>query len=319
MDKPADTTPLVSVIVLTYNQEDSVGRTLDSILAQKPGFAFEVVIGEDSSTDSTRRVCERYAARYPGIIRLMPAAPRKGITANYYDCLRACRGKYIADCSGDDRWPDEPRLAAHVALLEERPELSAVAGDWIENGAVREATDRPGAADFIGALAGLPVVLSAATFRADAVRGHIDSIVREDYPCEDLPLFMQLLESGPIARHPRPALIYSTADGTVSRPRDIAKARTYHERVIAMRLSLIGRHSLDPACFTTPVSRRIDHLARLTFRLGSGREALERLIEKYPYYRPSATSRLLLTLMRSRRAWNISRRLLQAVRPDRQC
>ena len=124
-------------------------------------------------------------------------------------------------------------------------ELSAVAGDWIENGAVREATDRPGAADFIGALAGLPVVLSAATFRAVAVRGHIESIVREDYPCEDLPLFMQLLESGPIARHPRPALIYSTADGTVSRPRDIAKARTYHERVIAMRLSLIGRHSLD--------------------------------------------------------------------------
>ena len=122
----------------------------------------------------------------------MPPAPRKGITANYYDCLRACRGKYIADCSGDDRWPDEPRLAAHVALLEEQPELSAVAGDWIENGAVREATDRPGAADFIGALAGLPVVLSAATFRAVAVRGHIESIVREDYPCEDLPLFMAI-------------------------------------------------------------------------------------------------------------------------------
>lgn len=54
--------PLVSVVVTTYNQERTIAQTLDSILAQQCDFAFELVLGEDCSTDSTRSICERYAA-----------------------------------------------------------------------------------------------------------------------------------------------------------------------------------------------------------------------------------------------------------------
>jgi glycosyltransferase involved in cell wall biosynthesis len=81
---------LVSVIVVTYNQHDSIARTLDSILMQKCRLPIEIVVGDDASTDSTRAVCEDYVRRYPHIVRLMPAAPNKGVVDNYFDCLLAC-------------------------------------------------------------------------------------------------------------------------------------------------------------------------------------------------------------------------------------
>jgi glycosyltransferase involved in cell wall biosynthesis len=42
---------LISVIVCTYNQQDTIGRTLDSILSQECHLPFEIIIGEDCSLD----------------------------------------------------------------------------------------------------------------------------------------------------------------------------------------------------------------------------------------------------------------------------
>ncbi len=87
--------PLVSIIVTTYNQEKTIGRTLDSILCQECQFDFEIVIGEDGSTDSTRQVCEQYVLRNPTIVKLMPQAPNKGIVDNYFDCLLATQENIV--------------------------------------------------------------------------------------------------------------------------------------------------------------------------------------------------------------------------------
>ena len=51
---------IISVIVCTYNQEDTIGRTLDSILSQKCHLPIEIIIGEDGSTDRTLAVCKQY-------------------------------------------------------------------------------------------------------------------------------------------------------------------------------------------------------------------------------------------------------------------
>ena len=49
---------LISVIVCTYNQQDTISRTLDSILAQRCHLPIEIVIGEDGSIDGTLAVCQ---------------------------------------------------------------------------------------------------------------------------------------------------------------------------------------------------------------------------------------------------------------------
>ena len=102
--------PKVSVIVICYNQRDTISRALDSVLAQED-CDYEVIIGDDASADGTREVCEEYARRYPGRVRLMPAAPNKGVVDNYFDCFDAARGEYVADCAGDDYWLGTRRLA----------------------------------------------------------------------------------------------------------------------------------------------------------------------------------------------------------------
>lgn len=119
--------PLLSVIVLTYNQETTIGKTLDHILAQKVDFPFEVIVGEDASPDdNTRAVCERYAHKYPNIIHLMPATPNKGVVKNYEDCLKVCRGKYMAGCAGDDWWHNHNKLQMQVSFLEDNPDYGVV-------------------------------------------------------------------------------------------------------------------------------------------------------------------------------------------------
>lgn len=61
--------PLLSVAVITYNQEQYIAQTLDSILSQEHEYPYEIVVGEDCSSDGTRKIVEDYASRYPDIIK----------------------------------------------------------------------------------------------------------------------------------------------------------------------------------------------------------------------------------------------------------
>ena len=100
---------LVSVFVVTYNQEKYIRQCLDSILMQKVNFDYEIVIGEDSGTDNTLSICEEYARKYPQI-RLLPKTSHLGIAGNWKRVLSECQGKYVAMCEGDDYWCDPLKL-----------------------------------------------------------------------------------------------------------------------------------------------------------------------------------------------------------------
>jgi len=114
--------PTVSVNVLTYNQEELVKETLDSILSQECCFAYEIIIGEDCSTDNTRNVCLDYQHRYPEKIKLVLPDNNGGLMVN---CMNVCnedRGKYVAVIAGDDYWCDNKKLQKQVDFLEANPE-----------------------------------------------------------------------------------------------------------------------------------------------------------------------------------------------------
>ena len=53
----------LSVFVVTYNQEQYIKQCLESIAKQKVNFDYEVIIGDDCSTDGTGRICDEFANR----------------------------------------------------------------------------------------------------------------------------------------------------------------------------------------------------------------------------------------------------------------
>jgi glycosyltransferase involved in cell wall biosynthesis len=117
----------VSIFILTYNQEQFIAQTIESILLQKTNFSFQLVIGEDCSTDATRIICEKYALDFGGKIKLLPSLKKNiGLIANYMRTIKECDGKYIAICDGDDYWIDAYKLQKQVDFLESHPDYSIV-------------------------------------------------------------------------------------------------------------------------------------------------------------------------------------------------
>lgn len=128
--------PFVSVSVATYQHKNYIKDCLDSILNQQTNFKFEIIVGEDESTDGTREICIKYAEKYPDKIRLF-LRDRK--LSQLYDKggnlikrlngvltfgQMSCRGKYVALCEGDDYWTDPLKLQKQVAILEKHSNIN---------------------------------------------------------------------------------------------------------------------------------------------------------------------------------------------------
>jgi glycosyltransferase involved in cell wall biosynthesis len=116
--------PMVSVRVVTYNHEQYITRCIEGILMQKTNFPFEVIIGEDFSTDKTREIVCSYRNQYPDKIKVLLSAQNLGPAHNSLQVFRACQGRYHAMCEGDDYWIDPLKLQKQVDLLEANPGLS---------------------------------------------------------------------------------------------------------------------------------------------------------------------------------------------------
>ncbi len=121
-EQPGSSQPAFSVIVLTYNHEQSIAEALDSILSQVEAPAHEILIAEDWSTDRTRAIVSEYQRRFPERIQLLPRTHNLGLSANLEDAWRRCRGRYISLLEGDDRWTSPHKLARVYAALEAHPE-----------------------------------------------------------------------------------------------------------------------------------------------------------------------------------------------------
>lgn len=115
---------MVSICCITYNQEKYIAEALDGFLIQKADFNYEIIIGDDCSTDNTRNIIEDYCDRYPGKIQLLKKEANEGAIKNILRTLNAAKGKYIAMCDGDDYWTDSRKLQMQVNFMENHPDSS---------------------------------------------------------------------------------------------------------------------------------------------------------------------------------------------------
>jgi glycosyltransferase involved in cell wall biosynthesis len=132
--------PTLSVLVQTFQQNKYIQKCLDGILNQQTDFPFEILLGEDSSTDGTRNICIEYAEKYPEKIRLFLHHPENKIkilgttTGNFnaFYNLFSAKGELLAFCEGDDLWRDPFKLQKQVDSLKGRPSIACTYHSFLE-------------------------------------------------------------------------------------------------------------------------------------------------------------------------------------------
>ena len=266
--------PTISVIVCTYNQEDTIARTLDSILMQQCHMPYEIVIGEDCSTDQTLAVCQQYAEKHPDKIRILANKVNKGVVDNYFDCILACDGQYIADCAGDDFWTDPLKLEKEVTILEEHPDVTLVHTNWLCYDEKKAATYPPYPADckhtrpFIDGTELLEDILTqtqrpvfhlcTSLYRRDvflkAYQEDIAMFRNKDIGCEDIQISFIMAREGRIAYIPDTTLNYSVGNATISNTQNEEKQFRFVRQVTNLVYYICTKYNID--------SKRIDNYFR---------------------------------------------------------
>lgn len=311
--------PLVSVIVLTYNQVQTVGRTLDSVLRQAVDFGMEIVVADDCSSDATRAVVEEYQINNPDIIRLLPKAHRRRVVDNYFYALSQCRGQLVADCAGDDYWLDPKGLQRRVDAMLSDKSLAFVCADWVsfDSGTpdvfseaigrryipMDETLSGEGYIEpMLSSLHGLSIHLSTVVYRRSVLEHAMalreDMVYNPAFGSEDLPIILALLDAGSFRWiGGDPVLAYGLGADTVSSPADSLRASDYFLRAAGMIAALGDYYGVTRRCLSSVLSDKLNYALACALRSGNRRLQRKILSEAVRLHvKPSIKNRLRLLL-----------------------
>lgn len=284
--------PVLSVVLPNYNHADVLPRALDALIAQdRP--ADEIVIVDDGSTDGSRTLVERYAARVPAI-RLLANDRNQGVIPALQRGLAAARGTYVYFAASDD-WVLPGFFSRALALLDAYPEAGLFCANAVlidaETGRpagyrpIARPLSRAGAVDAAGAAALLTridnwILTGSTIFRGEAIgaAGGLDARLGT---LADGMLARKVALTRGFCYAPVPAAIWCVSGAGASR----STALTQGEDVLRTVPPIIAADPAFPAWYSDLFKRR--------WRFATARLALERK----PFDRP------LLRTMGPRAAW----------------
>jgi len=128
---------ILTVIIVTYNHKDSIGKALDSVLDQETTYPYEIWLCDDCSTDGTTTICNNYAKSYPDKIKLFAqpvntySDPKK--TFHAHIAIKNVETKYYSILEGDDAWCDNHKIQIALDILENNPQYITFTHDTLFN------------------------------------------------------------------------------------------------------------------------------------------------------------------------------------------
>ena len=228
--------PLVSICIQTYEHVNFIRDCLNSIIKQKTNFTFEVLIGDDESTDGTKEICLEYARKYPDKIRLFLHKRENNITIdgnptgrfNYLYNLFSARGKYIALCDGDDYWLDPYKLQNQLDFLENNHEYALSCTGFNElskNGFITPVSPKFTRSSFINLIEGNYILSSSVLFRSTLLPDRLPEWFTNVFVGDWL-LFLLVTRNG--------GLIHCNKTQTVLYRKDIGVFQNYRNNKLRM-------------------------------------------------------------------------------------
>jgi GT2 family glycosyltransferase len=113
--------PLLSYIVLSYNYERYIGKTLQSILDQTVQ-DFEIVVVDDKSTDDSVAIVSAFADPR---IRLFVNQKNLGGAASYNRAVQEARGEWLVNLDADD-WIEPRKAEIQLQVANQDPRLDVI-------------------------------------------------------------------------------------------------------------------------------------------------------------------------------------------------
>lgn len=211
----------------SYNRAHYIGQAIDSILLQECNFPYEIIIGDDCSTDGSRAVLTAYEEKFPDIFVLNFHEVNQGFGANWASTLKLARGKYVAFLDDDDYWCESSHIQSMVDYMDTHDNCGLVyANRWILD--IATDTKKPANAHIPEGVdklqymldEGFPILFSASMIRKSLVDKYVDldAFVRIKFPIQDFPTAVLLAPHCDFHYMEKPTVVYRSYAGSMSQP-----------------------------------------------------------------------------------------------------
>ena len=206
----------VSVIVLCYNHEKYIAQCLESIIDQNFSESYEILVGDDCSTDGSREIIDDFKKKYPELIVEVFPNRNLGPNPNYLNCYSKTKGKYIAFCEGDDYWIDKHKLQKQVDFLQNNQDYGGVCtnNSWLyaDSGERRDSVLEEGIITFEKLTKSNVINSQSTLFRKDILK---DLSWLSNLKIGDWPLHLILTAQKPYYRLPEIMTLYRVHGGGI--------------------------------------------------------------------------------------------------------
>lgn len=250
--------PLVSICTLTFNHEKYISKAIESFLMQRTSFPFEIIIGEDCSTDGTKEIVNKYKKRYPELIKVITSERNVGIIRNSIRTVEACNGKYFAFCEGDDYWTDPLKLQKQVDYLEKHMDYGMVhtdvnhymqeKGKLIKNYNKSNKINFPSGSIFEEFLSGSYFIKTATVM----VRRELflkafnyELFEQKKWQVTDQAIWLDIAANSKIRYLDETTATYRLVEESASRTRDRKKKHAFHKSIYEIKFYFWGKYSKD--------------------------------------------------------------------------
>lgn len=118
---------VVTVLVPVYNHGKYIKECLNSIMAQKTNFKYEVFIADDCSNDNSKIILKGIEKTYPDNFHFIYRNENYGMVDNIKELKKMVNSRYFILLEGDDYWVCEDKLQRQVDYLDMMNDCIAVA------------------------------------------------------------------------------------------------------------------------------------------------------------------------------------------------
>lgn len=266
-----ENTPILSIAIITYNQENYIAETLKSIIDQKHDYSIEIIIGDDCSIDSTRDIINSYKNKYPNLINTVFNETNLGLIKNFFNVVSKCNGKYFMVCAGDDYWLPG-KIKTQIDFLENNPSIGMCYGKTF---LYNDKYNRFSKGTFGSKTTFLNQLLNGNFIPAPSTALRmklLDSYIKEINPVnqkwimEDSPMWFWFLKNTQVHFFNISFCVYRIINKSISHPNQYTKQLEYEKNCLIIRLFYIEYYKLDENLKNTVLSNFDSVFIDLSFK-----------------------------------------------------